>query len=126
MPDPWGTHGPVPGHLLVRPGDASEDELVRATRRGILVTRFHYVRTVDPASGTITGMTRDGTARIENGEVVGPVRNLRFTESLRTLLAGVEGIGRETRTYSGERGQISQTVPALSAREFRFTSATVF
>ena len=123
---PWGTIGGLPAHVILRAGSASEEELVRETRSGVLVSRFHYVRTVDPGSGMITGMTRDGTYRIDRGEIVGPVRNLRFTESVRTVLAGVEGIGRESRTYSGERGQVSQTVPSLAVRSFRFTSATVF
>ncbi len=123
---PWGDSGPFPAHLLVTPDSATEEELVRSTRRGLLVTRFHYVRTVDPGSGTITGMTRDGTYRIERGELVEPVRNLRFTESVRTMVAGVEGIGGERRTYADERGQVCQTVPPLALRAFRFTSATVF
>ena len=123
---PWGTTGSIPAHVVLAPGSASEDDLVRTVRRGVLVTRFHYVRTVDPAAGTITGMTRDGTYLIEDGELAGPVRNLRFTESLRTLVAGVEAVGRDARTYADERGQTCQTVPALAARSFRFTSATVF
>ncbi len=123
---PWGEYGPMPSHLLLAPGDATEEELVRETRRGILVTRFHYVRVVDPGRGIITGMTRDGTYRIERGEVVGPVRNLRFTESVLTMLAGIELLGKERRIYSSERGSSSATTPAASVRSFQFTSATLF
>lgn len=120
---PWGDYGPTPSHLLLAPGDAREDELVRETRRGLLVTRFHYVRVVDPGRGVITGMTRDGTYVIEHGEVVGPARNLRFTESVLTALAGVTLLGKDRRIYSGD-GTV--TAPALSTRAFRFTSATLF
>ncbi len=123
---PWGDTGPVPMHLLLAPGDASEEELVRATRRGLLVTRFHYVRTVDPGRGIITGMTRDGTYRIERGEIVGPARNLRFTDSILSALRGVELVGRERRIYGSERGGSAVTCPALVTRSFRFTSATLF
>lgn len=123
---PWGTTGPVPAHIVLEPGSATEEELLQEVRRGILVTRFHYVRTVDPATGTITGMTRDGTYLIDRGQIAGPVRNLRFTESLRTLVAGVRGIGRDARTYADERGHLCQSVPPLAAKAFRFTSATVF
>ncbi|HXQ79621.1 MAG TPA: TldD/PmbA family protein [Thermoplasmata archaeon] len=120
---PFGDYGPTPSHLLLEPGDATEEELVRETRRGLLVTRFHYVRVVDPGTGTITGMTRDGTYVIENGEVARPARNLRFTESVLTALAGISLLGKDRRIYSGEG---AATVPAVATRAFRFTSATLF
>ena len=123
---PWGEQGPEPTHLLLSAGDAREEELVRETRRGLLVTRFHYVRVVDPGHGIITGMTRDGTYRIDRGEIVGPVRNLRFTESLLTMLRGIELLGRERRIYADERGGSCVTTPSASVRSFRFTSATLF
>ena len=123
---PWGEYGPIPAHLLLAPGDASEEELVRETRRGLLVTRFHYVRVVDPGRGLITGMTRDGTYRIERGEIAGPVRNLRFTESVLQMLRGIELLGRERRIYASERGASAATVPSAAVRSFRFTSATLF
>jgi len=123
---PWGEYGPDAAHLVLSAGDASEEELIRETRRGLLVTRFHYVRVVDPGRGVITGMTRDGTYRIERGEVVGPARNLRFTDSVLTLLKGIELLGRERRIYAGERGMSCYTTPSAAVRSFRFTSATLF
>ena len=121
---PWGDYGPTPSHLLLDPGDASEDELVRETGRGLLVTRFHYIRIVDPGRGVITGMTRDGTYVIENGKVVHPARNLRFTESVLTALKGVTLLGKERRTYFEDGSAV--TAPALAVGSFRFTSATLF
>jgi len=123
---PYGEYGPVPSHLLLARGDASEEELVRETRQGLLITRFHYVRVVDPGRGIITGMTRDGTYRIEHGEIVGPARNLRFTESVLTALKSVELLGKERRIYAGERGGSVATTPEALLGEFRFTSATLF
>jgi PmbA protein len=123
---PTGEYGPIPTHLSLAAGDASEEELVRSTRKGLLVTRFHYVRQVDPGRGIITGMTRDGTYRIERGEVVGPARNLRFTDSVPRALQGVELLGRERRIHGSERGGSAVTCPALLTRSFRFTSATLF
>ncbi len=123
---PWGDYGPLPTHLELAAGDASEEELIRSTRRGLLVTRFHYVRIVDVGRGVITGMTRDGTYRIEHGEIVGPARNLRFTDSVLSLLHGTERVGRERRTYGSERGGTSVHCPPLLTRSFRFTSATLF
>ncbi len=123
---PGGEYGPIPRHLVLSPGDAREEELVRETRRGILVTRFHYVRVVDPGRSVLTGMTRDGTYRIEHGEIVGPVRNLRFTESVLRTLRGTELVGREARQTASERAGSSTTCPDLVSSSFRFTSATLF
>jgi PmbA protein len=121
---PWGDAGPEPSHLLLARGDASEEELVRETRRGLIVTRFHYVRVVDPGRGIITGMTRDGTYVIENGELVRPARNLRFTESVLTALRGITLLGKERRVYSDGGGVV--TAPSVATGSFRFTSATLF
>jgi PmbA protein len=125
---PFGEIGASPQNIIVGPGTARDrDELLAETKRGILVTRFHYVRTVDAGRGVITGMTRDGTYRIERGEIAGPVRNLRFTESVLTALAGAELWGRSRRCYSDddERGGVVVTAPPMVLRGFRFTSATV-
>lgn len=121
---PWGDYGPEACHLLLEPGDATEEELIRSTRRGLLVTRFHYVRVVDPGRGVITGMTRDGTYVIENGELVRPARNLRFTESVLTALRGITLLGKERRAYSEGGGVV--TAPPVAVGSFRFTSATLF
>ena len=123
---PYGDSGPSPGHLVLTPGDAGEEEMIRSIRRGILVTRFHYVRVVHSARSILTGMTRDGTYLIEHGEVVAPVRNLRFTESILATLGGVELVGRAADRISDERGSLSVSCGPLVSRAFRFTSATVF
>jgi len=96
---PFDAYGPFPTNLFMKPGpDASGlDDLVRPVKRGLLVTRFWYTRTVHPLAVEVTGMTRDGTFLIENGEVTRPVRNLRFTQSYVDALNHVHGIGRETR-----------------------------
>ena len=123
---PFGDIGAIPTNMMMKPGDARWDELIESTRDGILVTRFHYVRVVHPSRGVITGMTRDGTYRIAKGKVVAPVRNLRFTESVLTVLKGIEALGREERCYSSERGFSAVTCPAAVLKRFAFTSATIF
>lgn len=107
-------------NLLMAPGNASVDDMIASTRRGVLVTRFHYTNTAHLMTAAITGMTRDGTFLIENGKIAGPVKNLRFTQSILSALNDTEMVGRERRLVGGA------FVPALKVRRFHFTSATEF
>jgi len=116
-------HGPQPTHLALSPGTASLEELVASVGEGLLVTRFHYTRVVDPASVTVTGMTRDGTFYIRGGEIAFPVRNLRFTQSyVRAIQDGIR-IGRDRR-LAGEYGPY--LCPAVYIPDFHFTGVTEF
>ena len=118
-PNPYG---PFPLHQFMDAGDASRDELIGGLERGLLVTRFHYTNPVHPKLAMVTGMTRDGLFLVEGGEVRGPVRNLRFTQSYLAALAGVEAIGRERKLLRGFLGSV--VVPAVRISAFTFTGAT--
>ncbi|MFO8078844.1 MAG: TldD/PmbA family protein [Armatimonadota bacterium] len=117
---PSSTWGPVPLNLFLKPGDSSVAGMIADTQRGLLITRFHYTNMLDPSAAVLTGMTRDGTFLIEDGEVVGGVRNLRFTENLLEALSRVDMIGNE--------GWLDEYAwaPALRVRDFRFSGATEF
>jgi len=116
--------GPIPQHLFLAPGNATLDDMIAATERGLYITRHHYTRMVHPREAIVTGMTRDGTFVIEKGEIAYPIKNLRFTQSYVQALAGVEMIGRETRLLAGWLG--ATCVPALKLRAFTYTGATEF
>jgi len=116
-------HGPFPLNLFLAPGDASVDEMVRDTERGLLVTRFHYSNVVHPKEAVITGMTRDGTWMIENGEVTHPVKNLRFTHSIIEALRDAEAVGSDPELAS-EFFFSASSVPALRVSSFHFTGAS--
>jgi PmbA protein len=117
---PPNPEGPFPLNLFMQPGDASVEEMIAATERGLLVTRFHYTNVVHPIESTITGMTRDGTFLIEDGQVAHPVKNLRFTQSIVEALTGTEMIGRETELAS-EFFFSASRVPALKVASFNFS-----
>lgn len=102
-------------------GNASLDELIRGTEKGILVTRFWYIRSVDPQTLLFTGLTRDGTFYIENGEIKFPAKNFRFNESPIIMLNNLEALGKPVRTISGESGQMA-LIPPMRVRDFTFTS----
>jgi predicted Zn-dependent protease len=108
--------------MLMSAGSTPRDELIAGLDRGLLVTRFHYTNPVHPKLVIVTGMTRDGTFLVENGQIVGPVRNLRFTQSYLDALAGVVAVGRERKTLNGALGSV--VVPALRIEGWTFTGAT--
>lgn len=117
--------GGVPSHLVLQPGEAGLDELVAGVERGLYVTRFHYTNVVHPVSTTLTGMTRDGTFLIEDGQIVAGVRNLRFTESALGALGGVTAVGRDLEV-STDLFYGGSAAPALRLSGFAFTSTTAY
>jgi predicted Zn-dependent protease len=117
------TFGPIAGNLFLNTGDATKAEMIQSTKRGILVSRFWYTRAVHPLTVVMTGMTRDGTFLIEDGRIVGPVANLRFTQSYLDAMNNVEAIGRESRLLPMEMGSGCR-VPALKIRAWNFTGST--
>ncbi|BBM01184.1 TldD/PmbA family protein [Microbulbifer sp. GL-2] len=108
-----------PKNLIMVGGDKSTEELIKNTRRGILVSRTWYIRMVDPQSMLLTGLTRDGTFYIENGKIKYPVKNFRFNESPVIMLNNIEDMGIPQRV--GMWG-MSAMVPALKVRDFTFSS----
>ena len=106
----------------MQPGSASRDELIGGLERGLLVTRFHYTNPVHPKLAMVTGMTRDGLFLVEGGNITGPVRNLRFTQSYLAALRGRRGRGRERRLLRGFLGSV--VVPAVRISGFTFTGVT--
>lgn len=120
-PNPFG---PIPVNLFMGAGDATKEQMLASVDRGLWVTRFHYVNVLHPTQTILTGMTRDGTFLIEKGEIVGPVKNLRFTQSVLEALSRLRMIGREIRSVRphSEGG----VVPALLVEGFQFTGVTEF
>ncbi|HEV3333631.1 MAG TPA: TldD/PmbA family protein [Bryobacteraceae bacterium] len=116
--------GEAPVNIVIAGGDSTVAEMVRSTERGILVTRFWYIREVDPYQKIFTGMTRDGTFLIEGGEVTRGVRNFRFNQSLMELLSNVEALSTPVRA-SGEES-VDMVVPAMKVQGFNFTEVTRF
>jgi PmbA protein len=125
LPAP-NTFGPLPINMFMAPGQATLEEMIASTERGVLVTRFWYTRPVHPKLAIITGMTRDGTFLIEKGEVAYPVKNLRFTQSYLDALSSVEMVGRTTKLVRSDFELNGNHVPALKLGEFEFTGVTEF
>ena len=106
---------PFPSNFIMAGGDASLDELIKSTKKGILVTRLWYIRSVDPQTLLYTGLTRDGTFYIENGKIKYPVKNFRFNESPIIMLNNLETLGKQVRVDGS-------LIPYMKVRDFTFTS----
>ena len=115
-------HG-SPLHLSLSGGDATREELIRSTKLGIWVTRFNYVNgLLEPKSALMTGMTRDGTFLIRDGEVVARLPNLRWTQSMVEALNRVDGMTRDRRIVSTWWNFIGGTIaPTIRVRGWNIT-----
>jgi predicted Zn-dependent protease len=116
--------GEAPLNIVIQGGSTPLERMVAATHRGVLVTRLWYIREVDPYEKIMTGMTRDGTFLVEQGELRGGIRNFRFNQSVIELLNNVEALS-PSRRASGEEAP-DMVVPAMKAHEFNFTEVTKF
>jgi predicted Zn-dependent protease len=119
------TPGPVNTIVESSAPLVSVEEMIKATDRGLLVSRFWYIRSVDPRTALFTGLTRDGVWLVEKGKIQYPVRNFRFNQSILELLASgnVEMIGASERVSGSEtQGRGASLTPALKAKQFHFTS----
>jgi len=116
--------GEAPLNIVISGGSTPVEQMIASTERGILVTRFWYIREVDPFAKIMTGMTRDGTFLIEDGRVTHGLRNFRFNQGLIEMLNNVESLSPSVRA-SGEEA-FDMVVPAMKVRDFHFTEVTQF
>jgi len=117
---------PFPGNAIMEGGNASMEDMINDTKRGVLVTRFWYIRAVDPQTLLFTGLTRDGTFYIENGKIKHPIKNFRFNESPIIMLNNLEALGKPVRAVTSEGGGpgggVNLMIPLMKIRDFTFTS----
>jgi predicted Zn-dependent protease len=104
------------GGLKMTGGTKTTDEIIAGCERGVLVTHFFYIRSLEPRTVLYTGLTRDGAFLIENGKVTRPIKNLRWNESPLLMLNRLDDIGRPEAVAAGRQ------MPALRIRDFNFTS----
>ena len=112
--------------LVVEGTNQSIEEIIKTTRRGLLVTFFWYLRPVDTLTLLNTGMTRDGLFLIENGEIAGPVQNFRWNMSPLVAFANISAVGKSVPIHTGEAydGPGTALVPAIRVEDFYMTSVS--
>ena len=119
-PNVWG---PPPWNLFMASGDSSKQQMLADMKRGIWVTRFHYVNPVHPKKAVLTGMTKDGTFLVENGRFVKPILNFRFTQPMLEAFSAVQAISAETKVVPGDYLGATHA-PAVRIERFNFTGVT--
>jgi predicted Zn-dependent protease len=119
---------PVPyiPNLIFDSDGPSLNDMIASTERALLVTCFWYIRTVDPQTLLLTGLTRDGIFLVENGEVKGAVTNFRYNMSPVDMLAQTVEIGRSERTLPREWGDYFTfaKMPPLRVDNFNMSSVS--
>jgi predicted Zn-dependent protease len=113
---------PRPRSFVMAGGSTAVGDMIRDTKRGVLVTRLWYIRVLDPQKLVLTGLTRDGNFLIENGRIAGPANNFRFNESPVAVLANILALGASERTRGGESEDSICAAPTLLVKDFNFSS----
>jgi predicted Zn-dependent protease len=121
-----GTRANVNMSLSMEGSDLSIADMIKQTRRGLLVTFFWYIRGVDNATLLNTGMTRDGLFLIENGEIAGPVQNFRWNMSPLVGYNNLTLVGKAVPMHTGESydGGGTALVPPARIDDFYMTSVS--
>jgi PmbA protein len=115
--------GPMALNLFMAPGTTPREQLIAGIKRGVWVTRFHYINPVHPKKAILTGMTKDGTFLIEDGKLSRPLLNFRFTQSIPEAFSDVRAASSTSRLLPGEFFG-GYRVPALHLGSFNFTGVT--
>ncbi len=115
--------GALPTNPVLAAGERTTDELIGSVERGLLVTDFWYTRILDPRTQVVTGLTRNGVWLVEDGRIVRPVSNLRFTQSFLEALApgSVRGVSSDRVLVADGHFGASFVVPALHLASWNFT-----
>ncbi len=121
-----GRWGPIPGNMFLAEGEGTLKDMIASTKKGLLVTRFHYTHCPDPTRVVATGTTRDGTFLIEDGRLSARVKNLRFTESMVEAFGRVESVSNSSRLTRDWWSTFSSVLPAVKIKDFTFTGVTSF
>ena len=113
---------PSPTSITMTGGATSTADMIKQVKHGLLITRFWYIREVDPQTMLMTGLTRDGVFLIEDGEITKPSFNFRFNESPVAMLNKVLAIGPSVRAYGEESIGLPTAVPTLLVDDFTLSS----
>jgi len=116
---PNNPYGPYPKAMVMSPGEATLEEMIASTERGILITHFWYMNFLNPMRTMVTASTRDGTLMIENGKIKAPLEDMRIAQSILEAFANCEMMTKE-RKLCPQFGAMMY-VPAMKIKNFNFS-----
>jgi len=118
---------PKPWYLILKPGDAKDDELIEEMRDGLVVKNATYLRFQNYRTGDFSAVIRDGVFRVKNGEAIGEVRGLRLSDNLLNVLSNIYQISREAIPifHWWMEWEVPVVTPLIAVRSVGFTSATI-
>lgn len=115
-----------PANIIMAAGDSSVEEMIKNTKKGLLVTRFHYTHCPEPREVVMTGTTRDGIFFIENGKIKHSVMNMRLTDSVLRMLNNVDKISSERKLQRDWWSTFTSFLPAIHVTNVKWTGSTSF
>lgn len=107
-------------NIIIRGGKATEEEMMKKVKNGLIINNFWYIRTVSNKKNEITGLTRDGISYFENGKVKHSVNNLRFNQIIHEATKNILLLGKEENMSSNVK------VPTMLIKDFNFADTTTF
>lgn len=128
LPATDSAEGALGLNLAVAPGKTPRAKMIAGVKRGILVTRFHYINgLIDTRNSILTGMTRDGTFLIEDGKVKYGIKNLRFTDSMMRAFKSTVAVSKESQLIAAWWSSVGcVSVPTIHLGSFKFSGKTEF
>ncbi|MFP4457419.1 MAG: TldD/PmbA family protein [Clostridia bacterium] len=121
-----GSNYEIPANLVMAEGNSSVEEMIKKTKKGLLVTRFHYTHCPEPSKVIMTGTTRDGLFYIEDGEIKYSVRNMRLTDSVLEMLSKVDMISKDRKLQRDWWSTFTSYLPAIHVKSVKWTGSTLF
>lgn len=117
---PTNTFGPYPKNLVVAGGERRTEDLVKSTRKGLLINHFWYLNYLNPMRTMVTGTTRDGLFLVQNGEIMAPIRNMRTNQSILEAFSNIEELSSDRVVYP--QFGVLMKVPAMKINEFNLVA----
>jgi PmbA protein len=123
IPNPYGSAAqPIAFHPVVVPGDWKRDELIADTKRGLYINNTWYTRYQNYSTGEFSTIPRDAILRVENGEIVGAVKNIRISDNMMNFWKSIDALSREAQEiYWWEEAAPPSTLPTVRARQITIT-----
>ncbi len=88
----------APHNMRVIGDGKSRDEIIKDTKKGLLVGRLWYTYAVNPTKGDFSCTARSGIRIIENGKIKSAGTPVRIVHNLPVMLQNISAIGNDSKS----------------------------